>query len=45
MNGTVAVQALVSGLGTGAAYGLIALGFTSCGLRTALRTIGRPGRT
>jgi branched-subunit amino acid ABC-type transport system permease component len=28
MSGAVAVQALVSGLGTGAAYGLIALGFT-----------------
>jgi branched-chain amino acid transport system permease protein len=28
MSGTVALQALVSGLGTGAAYGLIALGFT-----------------
>jgi branched-subunit amino acid ABC-type transport system permease component len=28
MSGAVALQALVSGLGTGAAYGLIALGFT-----------------
>ena len=28
MSGAVAVQALVAGLATGAAYGLIALGFT-----------------